>query len=351
MTPLETQLRAALADHAPDSVDTTGWAQAARSRAHRTRTRTTAMVTLVVAVIVSLTAVGVLTREPHRATLPAHPRPPDTAHEYAALCAKDVNDSGALLGDVQPSLRYAAIALCPVSPTDPGWAQLPSPALLTGSYLDYIVSGSGPPVENCELGQPQLPNFRMVAQDHQGNITEVPGRGERCGGAQVAQSFAGGLARQAFDAAHPAGVGCAGLTWSDAVQPPRHLPTPTSVHLCVTADPSIEAEPSPLRYRPVRSVELDRAQSGPVLEALDRVTWVSGRYVDCPWRHTTVQVVTSNDAGARLATLFICQQDYTTGVQGAQHLSTMRGVWPVLPDPVQALVQEEVSAYLNGRAG
>ena len=237
-----------------------------------------------------------------------------------------------------------------LSATDPGWAELPSPALLTGTYLDRVASSSGPPVENCELGQPRLPNFRLVARDHRGTITEVPGRGERCGGAQVAQSFAAGLAQQAYDAAHPAGVGCAGLTWGDSVPPPRHLPNATRVHLCVTADPYTEAEPSPLRYRPVRAVELDRAQSQTVLNALDRTTTTSGRYVDCPWRHAVVQVVTTNDTGARLVTVFICQQDYTSGgAQGAQHMATMRGTWPVLPETAQGLLTTQASAYLKGR--
>lgn len=349
MNPLEAQLRAALAERAPEAVDTTGWAEAARARAARARTRTAAVVAMVAVLVVGIAAVGLIGRDADRATLPSHPLPTGPAQQYAALCTQEVSEAGPW-GDVQTSLRYAAVALCPVDPSQAAWAQLPSPALLTGTYVDRLVASSGPPVENCELGRPQLPSFRLVAVDHDAKVVEIASRGERCGGALLAQSFAVALAQEAYDAHHPGGAGCAGLRWGDGALPPQHLSNPTAVHLCVMADPAVEAEPSPLRYRPLHATELTRAQWEPLLGAMDRTTTVSGRYTDCPWRHVVVQVVTSDDTGARVATLFLCDQDFTQGVDTAGRLSTMRGTWPVLPAREQQLLTEQASAYLAGRA-
>lgn len=349
MNPLETQLRAALAERAPDTVDTTGWAEAARARAARARARVATVVALVAVLVVGIAAVGLMGRDADRATLPSRPVPPVPARQYAALCTQDVSEAGPW-GDVQTSLRYAAVALCPVDPSQAAWAQLPSPALLTGTYLDRLVGSSGPPVENCELGRPQLPSFRLVAVDHRAKVVEISSGGERCGGALLAQSFAVALAQQAYDASHPRSTGCAGLGWGDGVVPPQRLSNPTAVHVCVMADPAIEAEPAPLRYRPLRGMELTRAQWEPLLSAMDGTTTVRGRYTTCPWRHAVVQVVTSDDTGARVATLFLCQQDFTKGVDTAGRLSTMRGTWPVLPGREQQLLTEQASAYLSGRA-
>lgn len=354
MTALENELRALLTESAPDVVDTTGLAAAARARAARTRRRAGAAVAAGVLAVAGITATAVLsTGRPH-AGPPAKPAPTTPSDDPLCGFAADPGYGGWGPADAAPSTELRAVALCPADPADPAWAELPTPAVLYGRYLDGIATGGGPPVENCERGRPALPGFSLVTVSVDGDThRSYASAGMRCGGAQAAQSFAAGLAQQQYDATTPAGEGCHGMMRVDTSDPPRQLANPVRVLVCVTADPYTEAEPAPLRYRPLLARTLAMPQVTSVVDGLARATMVKGTYTDCPWRHAAIKVITIDSTGARSATLVRCQQDYSSGaLADAEKLSTMRGTWPQLPQPAQNLLQQQVAVYLDGhRAG
>ena len=347
MNPSEKQLHDLLTRCAPSSVDTTGWAEVARVRANRTRIRATVAVTLGVVLILGASITGLVHRDARPAPVPARTVTASPADTYGALCRADLTEVGPFPADGPPSMRYAVMALCPEALSDPSWAQLPQPALLSGTRLDLLASSGGPPVENCEHGHPTLPGFSVVARDLRGNIVGIPGATQRCFGAQFAQSFSSALAEQVYDTSHPAGSACSGIREVDASPPPRLLSNATTVHLCVTADPFVEAEPSPLRHRPLLDLLVSDAQRKPLLDAVAGASMGSGRYTDCPWRHAMIYVVATDDAGARKAAVVRCRQDYNSG--DSTRLATMRGLWPVLDASSEHLLIRQAAGYLQGR--
>ena len=128
---------------------------------------------------------------------------------------------------------------------------------------------------------------------------------------------------------------------------PRHLTDDATVDVCIVADPYTEAQPAPLRYRPVRVVRLGRAEGQAVLDGLAGGTHRAEAFTECPWRRAGVEVVVTTSANTRSSVMLTCDQDYTNGI--TERLTEMEGRWSTLAGSGQAVLEREVAAYLDGR--
>lgn len=339
MTDLETRLRD-LADLDPGPVDPSALAEGARRRSARARRRTASgwAAALVVVLLVGL-GISWLTADRSKA-LPVRPAPTASSADLCRVVSEPAPPG--VLPDAPLSEQWSTVALCPQAPDDPAWAQLPRPLVVTGQAVDAVaLTGGGPPIEVCDRARPPLPSFRLLLTAPGRPVYAVDRSRLRCGGHIAAQSFAFALAEQ--DLARRAAAGdptasCRPLMGSDPADPPRRFSGARTVEVCVHTYPYAEAEPAPLRYRPVETVVVDGADALAVLDGLASAVEDTGRYTDCPWRGTWPVVAATTGQDRRTEVILRCEQVGPDGLDGR---------WTRLAGRGQEIVQQIVRSRMD----
>ena len=347
MSDLETRLHD-LADLDPGPVEAERLSSGARHSAARHRRRVVTGLAVAVLAVTGILASTVLGRGDLRADVPADHRSVQVGPADEAMCSVAPNPYRAPIGAHGLSRDFRAAALCPTDPTDPASDALPVPAVVHGQFLDGVaIPSGGPPVTTCDAGRPALPDFHVLLVSEAGVPYVLDNSSFECGGALVAQSFAGRLAEERFMADADPGSACTVIRRLGPLDPPQQFSDVASVDVCVLADPYTEAEPRPLRFRPLRQVTLSPAERQAVLDGLAGATRRAERFTECPWRH----VVGGGRRDDRQRLPVLGAAALHPGLQPGRHRAAGPDGGP-LADPRrtgQAVLEREVAAYLEAR--